>query len=202
MSQALQGVLIGGAIALLTAALGHVFVWRQQKANRSFDLRRVVYLEAAEVLANSLRFFDDVVNLSVEDSQLAVNIHPVSMTMFKVHVVGTPATMAALSAANHFLTAASGDLSRKRAELRVASERASQSGDPAEHPEVGRLHRELFEAALQASLVYQRHLAEMNVSVRRELGLKLDETEYRATNARAEEGIVKAIENLRVEKLS
>lgn len=202
MSPELQGVLIGGSIAFLTAALGHVFAWRQLKSNRAFDLRRAVYLEAAEVLANSLRFFDNVVNLDVEDSQLAVDIHPVSMTMFKIHVVGTPATMAAVSATNHCLTVTSGDLAKRRAELRVAADRATLSEDPQTHAEADRLHRELLAAALQASLLYQRHLGEMNVSVRRELGLTLDGAEYRATNVRAEERIVNAIENIRAEKSS
>ena len=200
MSPELQGVLVGGAIAFLTAALGHVFAWRQLKSNRGFDLRRAVYLEAAEVLADSLRFFDDVANLNVEDSRLAKDIHPVSTAMFKIHVVGTPATMAALSAANHCLTVAAGDLSKKRAEWRLAADRASQSEDPEAHNEAERHHRDLLAAALRASLLYQRHLVEMNVSVRRELGLTLDGAEYRATTSRAEERMVTAIENIGVEK--
>ena len=122
--------------------------------------------------------------------------------MFKIHVVGTPATIAALSAANHCLTVTSGDLAKRRAELRVAAGRATQSEDPQTHAEADRLHRELLAAALQASLLYQRHLGEMNVSARRELGLTLDGAEYRATNVRAEERIVNAIENIRAEKSS
>jgi hypothetical protein len=197
LSPELQGVLIGGAIGFLTSALSLAFAWVQLKSNRAFDLRRTVYLEAAEVLANSLRFFDNVANLNVEDSHLVNDTHPVSVAMFKIHVVGTPATMAALSAANHCLTVAAGDLMKKRTELRRAAERASQSEDQAAYDEVDRLHRELHEAALQASLLYQRHLVEMNVSVRRELGLPLDGGDYRATNQKAEERIVIAIENIR-----
>jgi hypothetical protein len=124
------------------------------------------------------------------------------MAMFKIHVVGTPATMAALSAANHCLTAASGELAKKRAELRVVADRASQSEDLEARAEVERRHRELLGAALQASLLYQRHLVEMNVSVRRELGLKLDGAQYRATTSRAEERIVTAIESIQVGKPS
>jgi hypothetical protein len=197
LSPELQGVLIGGGIAFLTAALGHLFAWRQLKSNRAFDLRKEVYLEAAETLANSLRFFDNVSQLSAEDSQLVSDTHRVSVAMFKIHVVGTPATMAALSAANHLLTAAAGDLVKKRTELRLAAESAAQAEDPAAHDEVDRRYRELIAAAFQASLLYQRHLAEMNVSVRRELGLPLDEDEYRSTIMQAEQRIVAAIENIR-----
>ena len=197
MSPELQGALVGGGMVLLTAVVGHVFAWLQLKSNRAFELRQAVYLEAAEVLANSLRFFDDVANLNVEDSHLAKDIHPVSVTMFKIHVVGTPATMATLSAANHFLTVASGDLAKKRAELRVTADKASQSEDPVAHAEVERRHGELFQAALQATMLYQRHLGEMNVAIRRELGLKLDGGNYRATNLKAEERIMTAIENIR-----
>jgi hypothetical protein len=197
VSPELQGALVGGGMVLLTAVVGHVFAWLQLKSNRAFELRQAVYLEAAEVLANSLRFFDDVANLNVEDGHLTKDIHPVSVTMFKIHVVGTPATMAALSAANHFLTSASGDLAKKRAELRVAVDKASQSEDPVTRAEVERRRGELFQAALQASMLYQRHLGEMNVAIRRELGLKLDGGDYRETNLKAEERIMTAIENIR-----
>lgn len=202
MSPELQGVLIGGAVTFATSALSLAFAWLQLKSTRAFDLRQAVYLEAAEALANSLKFFTNVADFSVEDSQLAVDIHPVSVAMFKIHVVGTPATMAALSAANHCLTVASGDLAKRRAGLRVAADRAAQSEDPETRAEADRLHRELFAAALQASLQYQRHLSEMNVSVRRELGLTLDGAEYRATNLRAEDRIVSAIESARAERPS
>jgi len=190
----LQGVLIGGGIGLATAALGHAFAWLQLKSNRRFDLRQTVYLEAAAAMANSLRFFDSVSQLSVEDSQLSNDIHPMSVAMFKIHVVGTPATMAALSAANHCLIVAAGDLVKRRTELRSAAERAAQSEDPEAHDEVGRLHRELLAAALHASLLYQRDLGALNVSVRRELGLPVDEAEYREVNLRAEQRIVNTIE--------
>lgn len=159
--------------------------------------RNIAYAALPAVQANSLRFFDDVSQLTVEDTQLASDTHRVSVAMFKIHVVGTPATMAALSAVNHCLTVAAGDLAKRRNELRLAAERAAQSEDPETDNEVGRLHRELLAAALQASLLYQRHLVEMNVSVRRELGLPLDGDEYRATNLQAEERIVTAIGNIR-----
>jgi hypothetical protein len=95
LSPELQGVLIGGAIGFLTAVLGHVSAWFQLRSKRAFELRQTVYLEAAAAIANSLRFFDKVTELSIEDARLSDDIHPVSVAMFKIHVVGTPATIGA-----------------------------------------------------------------------------------------------------------
>lgn len=179
---------------MATAALGHAFAWLQLKSSRAFDLRQAVYLEAAVAMANSLRFFDRVLQLSVEDHSLSDDIHPISLAMFKIHVCGTPATIAALSSANHCLTVAALELTKKRAVLRSAVAEASHTDDVEAHREVDRLQRDLAAETMRASLLYQRTLVEMNVSVRRELGLPLDEAQYRASNLQAEQRIAAAIE--------
>ena len=45
-----------------------------------------------------------------------------------------------------------------------------------------------------ANLPYQRELVEVNIAARRELGLKLDEAEYRSQNREAEAAITTAID--------
>lgn len=194
MSPELQGVVIGGAIGFLTSALAQVFAWLQLRSNRAFDLRQTVYLEAAAAIANSLRFFEKVTELSIEDARLSDDIHPVNVAMFKIHVVGTPATIAALSAANHCLMTAALDLATKRGQLRAAVANAAHEDNADAGSEIDRLHRELVIEAMRASMLYQRHLVEMNVSVRKELGLPLDEAEYFAANRQAEQKITTAIE--------
>ena len=129
MSPELVGVIVGGSIGLVTAALGYLFSWFQLKSTRAFDLRQAVYVEAAGAMAKSLDFFSNVVDLNIEDSQLATAVHPVSIAMYKIHIVGTPATIAALSGANQELTVAALDLMKRRTLLRAAIEAASATSD-------------------------------------------------------------------------
>jgi len=185
---------VGGSIALATAALSHAFAWLQLKSNRAFDLRQAIYVEAAATMANGLEFFSKVAQLNIEDDQLAHLTHPASVAMYKIHVVGTPSTIAALSAANQELTVSALDLMRRRILLRSATAAASETATAEAHDRVQRLQKELFVEAMRASLRYQRHLVELNISARRELGLPLDESQYRAANLEAEQRIAAAIE--------
>jgi len=114
--------------------------------------------------------------------------------MFKIHVVGTPATIAELSAANHCLTTAALDLATRRGQLRAAVEKAAADNNVEADNEIDRLHREFVTEAMRASMLYQRHLVKMNVSVRKELGLPLDEAQYFETSRQAEQKITTAIE--------
>lgn len=194
MSQALLGVIIGGAIAFSTAALGHIFAWLQLRSKRAFDLRQSVYLDAATAIANSLRFFDAVADLSTEDARLSDHVHPVSAAMFKIHVVGTPATIAALSGANHCLTTAALDLTTRRGQLKSAVANNAEADDAVAASEIDRLRRDLVYEAMRASMLYQRHLGEMNIAVRKELGFPLDKADYLAGNRQAEQKIVATID--------
>ena len=47
---------------------------------------------------------------------------------------------------------------------------------------------------MRANLKYQRELVEVNIAARRELGLPLDEGEYRNQNRHAERAIATAID--------
>lgn len=193
MSPELVGVILGGSIGLATAALGHLFAWLQVRSSRAFDLRQAVYIEAAAAMAKGLEFFSSVAQMDSEDSQLAGLIYPTSIAMYKIHVVATPSTIAAVSSANRNLTLSALDLMKRRALLRSATLAASQV-EGAETPEqVQRLQKELFVEATRASLRYQRELVEVNISARRELGLPLDEAQYRAMNLQAEREIASAI---------
>lgn len=194
MSPELQGVVIGGLIGFLTAALGHVFGWLQLRSKRAFDLRQTVYLEAAAALANSLRFFDKVTELNIEDARLSDDIHPVNVAMFKIHVVGSPATIAALSAANQYLVSVALDLTKKRGRLKAAREQASDESASDSESDIDRLYRGLLVDAMRAGMIYQRHLVEMNLSVRKELSLPLDAAHYVEATRRAEAMVTTAIE--------
>jgi hypothetical protein len=81
-----------------------------------------------------------------------------------------------------------------RSVLRSAIAVASESEARDANDRVQELQRELFIEALRASLRYQRHLIEVNISARRELGLPLDESQYREANREAEQRIANAIE--------
>jgi hypothetical protein len=191
LSSELLGVIIGGAIGLAASFIGHVFAWFQMKSTRTFALRQAVYVESVVAMANSIEFFSHVSQLEIDDHQLARMVEPTSGAMFKIHVVGTPVTIAALSEANYELTAATSDLMKRRAALRSAID-VGGGGTPT--GEVERLQKELFLEAMRASLRYQRCLTEVNLSARRELGLPLDEADYRAANLRAEQRIAAIIE--------
>lgn len=192
MSPELVGVIVGGSIGLASSALGQLFSWFQLKSSRAFDLRQAVYVEAAAAMAKGLEFFSNVVDLSLEDSQIPAAIHPTSVAMYKIHVVGTPATIAALSGANQELTVAAMDLMKRRTLLRAAIQPVSPASE--DRSEVEELHREFINEAMRASLRYQRHLVEVNISARRELGLPLDEQQYRAANLEAEQRILSAFD--------
>lgn len=114
--------------------------------------------------------------------------------MYKIHVVGTPSTIAALSNANHSLTIAALELMKRRAVLRSALMAATQVETVEARQQVARLQKELFLESMRASLRYQRELIEVNISARRELGLPLDETEYRKVSQEAELKIATAID--------
>jgi len=60
--------------------------------------------------------------------------------------------------------------------------------------DVGRLQKELFVEAMRPNLQYQRELVEVNITARRELGLPLDEAEYRNQNRQAEQAIATAVD--------
>lgn len=193
LSPELIGVVLGGSIGLATAAVGHVVAWLQLRSNRAFDLRQTVYIQAAALMAKGLEFFASVTRLDIHDGELASLIYPTSIAMYQIHVVATPSTIAALSSANQNLTLSSLELMKRRALLRSAIAVASQSGS-SEGEEVARLQRELLVEAMSANLRYQRELVEVNIAARRELGLQLDEAEYRSQNRHAEQAIVTAIE--------
>lgn len=194
LSPELVGALVGGSIAFAIAALGHVFAWLQLKSNRAFDLRQSVYLEAAAALAEGLGFFSKVARLDIEDNELHDLVQPMTMAMFKIHVVGTPSTIAALSQANQCLTSAAVELGRRRAQLKAAIAANSQIPHGGPRVNVGQLQTELLLEGMRASMQYQRHLVEVNISARRELELPVDESQYRAANLDAEKRITAAIE--------
>ena len=181
-----MGVIVGGSIGLATAALGHAVAWFQLRSNRAFDLRQSVYIEAAVSMAKGLEFFGSVTRLDIDDGQLSALVNSTLAAMYRIHVVATPATIAALSSANLNLTIATLDLMKRRTHLRSALAGADQSS-------VGRLQKELLLEATNASLWYQRELVEVNIGARRELGMRLDETEYRGQNRKSEAAIIAAI---------
>jgi hypothetical protein len=113
--------------------------------------------------------------------------------MYKIHVVATPSTIAALSNANLSLTLFALDLTQRRTRLRLAIAAADQSV-ASEEADVARLQKELFVEAMQANLKYQRELVEVNIAARRELGLYLNEAEYRDQNRKTEQAIATAID--------
>jgi hypothetical protein len=172
---------------------GHAVAWFQLRSSRAFDLRQSVYIEAAVSMAKGLEFFGSVTRLDSDDAQLAALINPTSAAMYKIHVVATPATIAALSNANLNLTLAMLDLMKRRALLRSAIAAIDQS-DTLAAANVGRLRKDLLVEATNANLRYQRELVEVNIAARRELGLKLDEVEYRGQNRKAEAAITTAID--------
>jgi hypothetical protein len=194
LSPELVGALVGGSIAFAIAALSHVFAWLQLKSTRAFDLRQSVYLEAAGALAEGLEFFSKVARLDIEDSELHDLVQPMTKAMFKIHVVGTPSTIAALSQANQCLTSAAVDLGRRRAQLKAAIAANFQVPHSGARVDVGQLQKELLLEGMRASMQYQRHLVEVNISARRELELPVDESQYRAANLEAEKRITAAIE--------
>jgi hypothetical protein len=150
-------------IGFATAALGHAVAWLQQKSSRAFDLRQEVYIDAAASMARGLDFFSSVTRLDIDDAELAALVNPASIAMYKIHVVATPATIAALSSANQRLTLSALDLTKRRIRLRSAMAAAEQSRTPA-GSDVGRLQRELFIEAMRGSLEYQRELVEVNIA--------------------------------------
>ncbi len=146
-------------------------------------------------MAKGLEFFGTVARLDIDDGQLAALTNPTSAAMYKIHVVATPATIAALSSANLNFTIATLDLMKGRAILRRAV--AAAAADPSDASaaiNAGRLQKHLFLDAMNANLRYQRELVEVNIAARRELGLTLDEAEYRSQNRKAEAAIAKAID--------
>jgi hypothetical protein len=179
-----SGVIVGGSIGLAIAALGHGFEWLKLKSGRAFDLWQSVYVEAAGAMANSLDFFAQVAQMEVADTALAAILSGTSAALYKIHVVGTPATITALSEANQALTFSALDPMKRRVRLRSAIQAASTNMLASVHADVQRLQEELFLEAQRASLAYQRLLREVNISARRELGLALDESEYRAVRIR------------------
>ncbi len=185
MTPELIGVIEGGAIGLLSTAAGYVFTWVQLKSTRAFDLRQAVYVESVATMAAALEFFSKVSQLDVEDSELAGFVQQASSAAYKVHVVGTPGTIAAVASANECLTMAVLDLMTRRAALR-----ATVDAGQAAH-----LQKALFLESMRASLRYQHELTEVNISARRELGLPLDATKYRAVNQAAEQKITAAIDS-------
>jgi hypothetical protein len=188
LSPELTGVIIGGVIGFATAALGHIAGWFRHKLSRAFDLRQAVYIDAAASMAQGLEFFSSVTRLDIDDAALAALVYPTSIALYKIHVVGTPQTIAAVSGANQKLTLSALDLTKRRALLRLAIA-AAKRGEASAESDVPRLQKELLVAALRANLLYQRELVEVNLAARRELGLLLDDTEYRNQNRQAEQAI-------------
>ena len=84
------------------------------------------------------------------------------------------------------------ELEPKRSLAAAAS--TSTSSDINE--QIQQLTLELTVEAMFSSLQYQRHLVELNIAARRELGLTLNEAEYRKANLKAEERIVAVINSL------
>jgi hypothetical protein len=144
-------------------------------------------------MAKGLEFFSSVTRLDIGDAEFAALIYPTSIAMYKIHVVATPSTIAALSNANLSLTLFALDLTKRRTRLRLAVAAADQSAASKE-AEIARLQKELLVEAMRASLQYQRQLVEVNIAARRELGLPLDEAEYRNQNRKAEQAIATAID--------
>ncbi len=197
MSGELLGVIVGGLIGLASALMGHAFGWFQLKSTRAFSLRQTVYMDATVQLASSLEFFSSVSKLDLDDHEVASLMRSVSSAMFKIHIVGSPDTIAALSTANYELTQAAANLMPRRAILRSLAAAASTSTGSDINEQIQRLTIELAIEAMSSSLRYQRHLAELNIAARRELGLAIDEAEYRKANLKAEERIVAVIDSLR-----
>jgi hypothetical protein len=189
----LIGVVEGGLIGLLTALLGYVFAWLQLKSSRAYDLRQAIYVESAAAMGTALEFFSKVPQLSVEDSELAGFIQLTSVATYKSHVVATPSTMVALTSANQSLTMSALDLMALRAQLRVAVDGARVDEHGAGQ-DVARLQRTLFLESMRASLRYQHEIVNVNIAARRELGLPLDEAQYRKVSQESEAKIIAAID--------
>ncbi len=193
MSSELLAVVVGGAIGLAGSIGALVFGWLQAKSSRAFTLRQTIYVDAAIAMADSLDFFSKVSDLTIDDGDLAAMVRPTSGAMFKIHLVGTPGTIAALSEANYEMTVAAADLVGRRAQLRSMLD-ASEAGTGIAPVLVARLRIELFIEAMRASLNYQRRLADVNLEARRELGFPLVDAAYRSANLKAEARIVAVIE--------
>jgi hypothetical protein len=103
LSPELWGVIIGGAIGVVTTSIGLFYNWVQYRSHQRFGLRQGVYIEAVAALARGVEYLVSVARLDLDDSQLAQMLYPGTVATNKIHVVGTQATIDALTKAGETL---------------------------------------------------------------------------------------------------
>ena len=91
---------------------------RQRDREREMTLRRDVYLEAAEAMAQAQEYLAGFANIDAPPQQHEALIKGVGADLNKVHIVGSMATVKAVVEANQFFAQAVADLSIHKLPLR------------------------------------------------------------------------------------
>ena len=210
--------IVGSCSAIIVSVVG---VWNSRRqlhlqlAQQSFEfklaremtLRRDVYLEAAVAIARSTHAVNELADAGVSGGELGRQFAADFATIAKVHVVGAPETIEALSRVTLELGDAQASLNLRRAS--VADLQRALEATPPDAPQRAERQRawlvarlELAELAMQWATRVAKHAPAAIAAIRRELDLP-SRDDYQATFdrtwSRSQQHLLQRIEALRAE---
>jgi hypothetical protein len=191
---------VGSCSALIVSVVGvwnsrrqlHVQLEKQSyefKLAREMNLRRDVYLEAAVAIARSTNALNELADAGVSGGELTRQFAADFATVAKVHVIGAPDTIDALSRLTLELSDAQAALNARRVsvmELQRALDAAPVGGaERSERAHAYTLARlELAELAMQWAARVAQYAPPAIAAIRHELDLPMRDN-YQATFERA-----------------
>lgn len=119
LSAELWGVIIGGAIGVVTTTIGLVYNWMQYRSHQRFGIRQGIYVEAAAAMSRGVEYLTSMSRTDLDDGQLAQMLYPATISANKIHVVGTQATIDALTKAMETLAVSALEMAKRRAALKA-----------------------------------------------------------------------------------
>jgi hypothetical protein len=128
LSPELRGVIIGGAVGIVTTVVGGVFNWMQYRSQQRFGLRQGVYLEAAAALGRGVEYFTSLGRTDLDNNQLAQMLSPGTVATSRIQMVGTQATIDALAKTGETLAVSVLKMAKGRIALQAAQAKVAAAG--------------------------------------------------------------------------
>ena len=133
LSPELWGVIIGGAIGVVTTTIGLIYNWMQYRSHQRFGLRQGIYVEAAATMSRGVEYLASMGRTDLDDGQLAQMLYPATVAANKIHVVGTQATIDALTNASETLVVSALEMAKRRIVLKAVQAKLAAAEAAAGH---------------------------------------------------------------------
>jgi len=192
---------VGTSVAALVALIGVLVTNRghekrfrrqlehdqeQKRLEREMSLRKEVYLDAAEAIMSSLAALGRLADVAVPQDELAKQFSEMTGALAKVHIIGSSATLSAVSIFSTELTSAVLDLSlarypllQKQAQLKIMEDQTQSSAEQSKiRSEFENEWLAYVQRCYETSTRLSQFLVPAMRSVREELDLPFDAEAY------------------------